>query len=349
MPLSEDVARFIEHVKATSNSRRTHAAYSYDLRDFARFAGRLEVRQLSQITVDHLHRYSAYRANGEGGRDSPASLHRRLAVIRSLLAWYVRSGLLNRNVAECIDLPKRPRRLPRVLTREEVEHLLAAVPLVGLIGRRDRAMMELLYSSGMRVSEALSILDDDFETNNGTLLINGKGAKERICFLSERAAEAVRHWRQVRTEHLSFHGLSSPYLFVGQRGEPLSASSARDTFRRACIAAGMVGRASPHTLRHSFATHMLEGGADLRVVQEMLGHGSIATTERYTHVSTGRMREVYLRAHPTAGVATVVPPPVRDPPPATAPADQAVDQPHRKWAVLRGDGGSAPTPGAAST
>jgi len=312
MPLAEDVAHFLDSVKAKSQSPRTHVAYAYDLKCFLAWTKSQGVDQLEGITVEHLRHYSVFRTNGVGGHDSPASLHRRLSVIRSLLTFYVRSARLPRNVADCIDLPRRPRRLPRVLTRVEVEHLLNCIPADGFIGARDRATMELLYASGMRISEALSVTEDAFRVNDGSLLIRGKGGKERVVFLSERAAEAIRAWRQLRAERLAFINRQSAFLFIGARGEPLSSSSAREMLRRACLQAGMRGRASPHTLRHSFATHLLEGGADLRVVQELLGHATLATTERYTHVTPQRLREVYLRAHPTAGG----PPP----PPLPAPA-----------------------------
>jgi len=317
----DDVERFLSALRARTQSVRTHQAYSDDLKDFTAFLARQGVGSIDAIRLEHLHQFADFRTNGEGGRDSQNSLIRRLSVIRGFLGFHVKIGTINRNVGHDMDLPKRPVRLPKVLAKDEVDRLLEGVPGRGFVALRDRALLELLYATGMRIAEAIS-LPVDAVLADGSLRVVGKGNKERLCFISRRAVAAVERWLPERAARLQALRVESNHLFVGASGTAISTSSGREAVRRACIGAGLSGRASPHTLRHSFATHLIDGGADIRVVQELLGHASIATTQIYTHVSADRLRRVYDQAHPSG---TPRPPP--PPPPTTA------ERP--RWTVLR--------------
>ncbi len=296
----EDVERFLSALRARTHSVRTHRAYADDLKDFAAFLVRSGVVSIADLKLEHLHRFAEFRTNGEGGRDSQNSLIRRLSVIRGFLAFHVKIGTINRNVGHDMDLPKRPTRLPKTLAKDEVEQLLEGVPGRGFVALRDRALLELLYATGMRIAEAIS-LPVGAVLADGSLRVIGKGNKERLCFVSRRAVAAVKLWLPERSARLEALQIQSHQLFIGASGTPISTSSGREAVRRACIGAGLAGRASPHTLRHSFATHLLDGGADIRAVQELLGHASIATTQIYTHVSADRLRRVYDLAHPSGG------------------------------------------------
>ena len=279
----------------------TISAYRADLTDFADARG--TSRDWS-TGPDAALRYLAARTRRGRRTDpglAPTSLRRRAAAIKGFYRFAFGEGLIGLDVAAHLDLPRMPRLLPDTLTAAETERLLAAPGTEAVL---DRALLELLYAAGLRVSEALRLDLEDISLDGAFVRVIGKGDRERLVPVGEVALDAIRTWlegtrRLIVTEHHVQPVRGGP-LFVGRSGKRLARQQAWTMVKRAAASAGLAGRVSPHTLRHSFATHLLEGGADLRIVQELLGHASISTTQLYTHVTGERIREVYARAHPRA-------------------------------------------------
>ena len=287
-------------------SPATVRAYGSDLADFA--ASRGTTAEWAS-GPEPAQRYLAARTRRGRRLDpglAPTSLRRRAAAIRSFYRFAFGEGLIPRDVAANLELPRQPRLLPETLTVAEVERLLdAAGPADPANPRlRDRVLLELLYAAGLRISEALGLDMDDLSLDGAFLRVVGKGDKERLVPIGDVAVEALRVWvRGPRAALLARHHVAPVRggpLLLGSRGLRWRRQQAWAAVKRAAGAAGLSDRVSPHTLRHSFATHLLEGGADLRIVQELLGHASISTTQLYTHVTGERIREVYARAHPRA-------------------------------------------------
>ncbi len=301
----EDYLTFLRVERGLSPA--TLRAYRADLDDFA--AARGTARDWAR-GPDAAVRYLAART--KRGRPSdpglaPTSLRRRAAAIRGFYKFAFGDGLIPVDVAAHLELPRMPRLLPETLTVEEVERLLEASgaeddPVSGRL--RDRALVELLYASGLRISEALGLDREDLSLDGAFVRVIGKGDKERLVPVGDVALVVLDRWIRGPRTALLAEGHVQPLrggpLFLGDRGRRLARQQAWSAVKRAAAAAGLVDRVSPHTLRHSFATHLLEGGADLRIVQELLGHASISTTQLYTHVTGERIREVYARAHPRA-------------------------------------------------
>jgi integrase/recombinase XerD len=238
---------------------------------------------------------------------APTSLRRRAASIRGLYRFAYGEGLIAVDVAARLDLPRQTRLLPETLTVDDVERLLeaAADPEASAVaGLRARALLELLYAAGLRISEALRLDREDLLLEAGTVRVIGKGDRERLVPVGDVAVEWLRQWIDEGRPELLAVGHVAPSrggpLFLGDRGRRLARQQGWATVKAAAQRAGLAERVSPHTLRHSFATHLLEGGADLRIVQELLGHASISTTQLYTHLTGERIRAVYARAHPRA-------------------------------------------------
>ncbi len=235
----------------------------------------------------------------------PSSLRRRAASVRGFYRFAFGEGLIAVDVASRLDLPRQPRLLPETLSVEETVRLLEAAGDGSTPrGCRDRALLELLYAAGLRISEALRLDREDLSLEGGFVRVIGKGDRERLVPVGEVAVDWLgRYVTDVRPGWLA-HSHVAPArggpVFLTERGLRLARQQAWATVKRAAAAAGLGDRVTPHTLRHSFATHLLEGGADLRVVQELLGHASISTTQLYTHLTGERIREVYARAHPRA-------------------------------------------------
>ncbi|MEO5885623.1 MAG: tyrosine recombinase, partial [Candidatus Limnocylindrales bacterium] len=229
------------------------------------------------------------------------SLRRRAAALKGFYRFAYGEGLIEVDVASHLDLPRQSRRLPDTLAVDEVVRLLDAA---AARGPRDRALLELLYAAGLRVSEAIGLDREDLSVDGAFVRVIGKGDKERLVPIGEEALDALAAWIEGPREDLLVRHHVRPLrggpLFLGDRGRRLARQQAWGVVTGAAAAAGLVGKVSPHTLRHSFATHLLEGGADLRVVQELLGHASISTTQLYTHLTGERIRDVYRRAHPRA-------------------------------------------------
>ena len=286
-----DVERFLL-LLAARRSPRTVDAYRRDLASLARSCG----GNVGTATVDDLERWLAsMRAEGL----APSTLARRVSAVRTYFRHLDLIGVRADNPAAAIKLPRRGRGLPRVLSPAETERLIEAATGSSPRTLRDRALVELLYGAGLRVSEAVGLEKGAIDLEARIVRVLGKGGKERLVPLGRPAAEATRRYLALGRPHLDRR--YRPDLFLNARGGALTRAGAFLILRRLAEKAGLEpGRVHPHLLRHSFATHLLEGGADLRSVQEMLGHADLGTTERYTHVSDRRRREVYFDAHPHA-------------------------------------------------
>ncbi len=238
----------------------------------------------------------------EGAVDRPAlsaaSAARAVSAVRGLHRFALREGLCPTDPARGVSPPTRARRLPKALDVSTVERLLA-VPDSGPLGLRDRALLEFLYGTGARISEAVGAAIDDLDLADGTVLLHGKGGRTRLVPVGGYARAAVDAYLVRARPGLAAAGQGTPAVFLNARGGPLSRQGAWGILRRSAERAGATG-VSPHSLRHSYATHLLDGGADVRVVQELLGHASVTTTQVYTLVTVDRLREVYATAHPRA-------------------------------------------------
>jgi integrase/recombinase XerD len=281
----------------------TIRAYRGDLTDFRRALDgpRSDAWERS---ADPAVRYLAARSRrGQRGVSglAPTSLRRRAAALKGFYRFAYGEGLIEVDVASHLDLPRQSRRLPDTLDVDDVERLLEAASTGGV---RDRALLELLYAAGLRVSEAIGLDREDLSLDGAFVRVIGKGDRERLVPIGDEALDWLTTWidgdRAVLLARHHVDPVRGGPLFLGDRGRRLARQQAWAAVARAARGAGLAGRVSPHTLRHSFATHLLEGGADLRVVQELLGHASISTTQLYTHVTGERIRDVYRRAHPRA-------------------------------------------------
>ncbi len=297
MPGADLVIGFLEALQSErAASRHTIAAYRHDLGDFVAFLAAQHVR-LGAARPDHVVAYlERLRARGL----KPASVARRLSALRGWLRHLVREGHLRRDPTEHIERPRSSRPLPRTLSRELTEALVESPDVATPSGVRDRALLEALYATGMRASECLGLRPEDVNFNAGYVICTGKGRKQRLVPLGAEASTwMARYLKEVRPLHTRRR--DSGRLFVNPTGRPLSRQSLWTIVRRAAVAAGVRRRVSPHVLRHSFASHLLEGGADLRAVQTMLGHADISTTQIYTHLPSAALRRMYDRFHPRAG------------------------------------------------
>jgi site-specific recombinase XerD len=291
-------------------AKRTCRAYAVDLGQFARWAharGRIP----ADVDVRDVRRYVA--GLSEAGA-APASTARKLAAIRGLFSSQREHGLIAGNPADLIATPRQPSRLPRVLKASEVARLLESIPGPTHAGRhqaaavppalelRDRAMFELAYACGLRAEEVVSLGLDDVDWDGEQLRVEGKGRKTRYVPVGELAMVALRDYRVPREREWRAHTAreSGGPLVLSKSGRRLSTSDVRRRLRKWTGRVGIAGGASPHTLRHSFATHLLDGGADLRSIQELLGHASVSTTQVYTRVESARLKSAYARSHPRA-------------------------------------------------
>jgi len=288
-------------------SERTVRAYRSDLDRFATFwerdfgAGSATSTPLAH--VDSL-AVRSYLASLHRARLASRSLARHLSTLRSFFRWACREGHLEKNPARALPSPRLPRTLPRAMTLPDTERLLTAEE-DGPFPERDRALFELLYATGLRVSEAAGLDLEDVDFTARVLRVVGKGNKERIAPFGEEAGDALAAYLPARGERRRGSRAAEADddgepLFVNSRGGRLTTRSMARLLKRRLRAAGLPAEISPHALRHSFATHLLEAGADLRAIQELLGHASLSTTQKYTHLDAARLKEVYRRAHPKA-------------------------------------------------
>ncbi|PZQ87746.1 MAG: site-specific tyrosine recombinase XerD [Leifsonia xyli] len=306
MPAAElrrELDRYLRHVEIERGlSKNTAAAYRRDLTAFLAALAERGVADAAALDTDAVRGYLVSLREREKPL-SATSTARVISSIRGFTRFLVEEGLLPRDPAEELVAPKLPRRLPKALTLEQVSALLAATDGDDPVRMRDKALLELLYATGARVSEAVALDVDDLVGADGTpelIRVLGKGDKQRIVPVGSYARAAVEAYLVRARPLLAAGGRSTPALFLGARGGRLSRQNAWLIIRGAAERAGLTVDVSPHSLRHSFATHLLGGGADVRVVQELLGHASVATTQLYTHVTIDGLRDVYQQTHPRA-------------------------------------------------
>ncbi len=274
-------------------SERTVESYRRDLEQFAAYLAPKKVSP-EAATADDIREFLA------AGAWQPASRARKAAAIRSFYRRRVLLGLASTDPSSSLPAPRLDSNLPRTLTVDEVERLLAA-PKATPAGLRDRALLETIYGAGLRASEAVALRLQDIDLDVGFVRVLGKGDKERVVPLGRKAVQAIRSYNERGRPYLGGAGvLKSPELFLNARGRRLSRQGLHQLIKRYARTAGLPDDVSAHTLRHSFATHLLEGGADLRAVQEMLGHADLSTTQIYTHISAAHLQKIYREAHPRA-------------------------------------------------
>jgi integrase/recombinase XerC len=292
------VDRFVATLgDARDASPHTLRAYSKDLDQLLSVLGELGLERAEDVRPRHLRRYLA-RLDAEGL--ARATIQRKLSAARSLFRMLVDEGRLDLHPATGLRQRRSSRHLPKALGLEEIEALLSAPDQTKADGRRDRALLELVYSAGTRAAETVGIDLGDLDLGRGLVRVRGKGRKERLAPLGSHAVRAVQDYLDDPERPRPLTG-SERALFLNRKGGRLTTRSLQRVVEKQALAAGLRRRPTPHTLRHSFATHLLDAGADLRSVQELLGHENLVTTQIYTHISLDQLRKVYEKAHPRAG------------------------------------------------
>ncbi|HET9180854.1 MAG TPA: tyrosine recombinase XerC [Candidatus Angelobacter sp.] len=291
------IQKFLDYMQAEKSvSAHTLRAYRKELQRFGEYLG----PQIRWKDVDHVF-IRGFLGELHSQGLSKVSVARALAAVRSLYKWLAREGMVQQNPAKLVATPKLPKKLPRVPTMEEMNGLLnSEMPETASFPERDRAIFELLYGCGLRNSELVGIELADIDDANGVILVRGKGKKQRYVPLEGAAAEALKAYRPERQKILHITGRSTRRLLINRRGGPLTTRSVGRIVKQIAIARGMPPDIHPHTLRHAFGTHMLTEGADLRAIQELLGHERLSTTQRYTQLSMSHVMEVYDKTHPRA-------------------------------------------------
>ncbi len=297
--MEEYINNFIDYLRIERNySKNTIGSYLIDISDFKDFLFNMNGKLPTLDDIDYLI-IRSYLANLQGRQLARSTILRKLSSLRSFFKYLYKRGYIKVDPTSNLSSPKLQRKLPDFLELFEIESLLSAPDTNTAIGLRDKAIMELLYSTGMRVGELLSLNLEDLDITNAIVKVRGKGRKERIIPVGRTAIDAIRHYLEVRHELSS--GKHSQALFLSERGNRMPGSiSVRRRIEKYAKEAGIKKKITPHTLRHTFATHMLNAGADLRSVQEMLGHVNLSTTQIYTHLTTERLKKVYEKAHPRA-------------------------------------------------
>lgn len=296
--MRDSIQRFLTYLQVERNSSDyTIKSYREDLTSLMEFLAEEDnsVPHPSKITPLDLRGYVA--ALHEAGY-AKSSISRRLASLRSFFRFAQRDGIVETNPAKPLKNPRPERKLPHFLTTAEVGKLLNAPPLDDSMALRDRAIFEVLYSAGLRVSELVGINDADLDFTTGSVRVAGKGKRERLSPLGSYAVKAIKRWQKIR--QAKKNGSAQVPLFVNKFGNRITTRSIGRMVEKYLLLTGLDRRTSPHTLRHSFATHLMDNGADIRSVQELLGHKSLVTTQIYTHVSTAGLKEIYEKAHPRA-------------------------------------------------
>jgi integrase/recombinase XerC len=308
------VRQFLDYLKLEKHfSDYTVKSYGADLIQFSQFlnaeiGGRapapgadIDERQIKCDTLT-IREFLNYLY---GQNYTKSTTARKLATLRSFYKFLVRRGSVSVNPLSTIRTPKQEKRLPKCLDLEQVQKLLEAPGDADLLSARDKAMLEVLYSSGIRVSELVELEMSDLDLQEGVLRVRGKGRKDRLTPIGSQAIKALQRYFELRSVDARCQGPDSHRVFLNKHGESLSTRSVRRKLDKYLLSAGLDPGISPHTLRHSFATHLLNNGADLRSVQELLGHQSLSTTQIYTHLTTQRMKDVYDSAHPRAKEDTI--------------------------------------------
>ncbi|MFA6002170.1 MAG: tyrosine recombinase XerC [Thermoleophilia bacterium] len=293
--------RYLASLNQLGNSQKTVVAYRRDCRHFLRYVARDGREFPKEIDYRFLRRYAAHMANAKYEK---SSISRKLSAVRGLFRFCRSEGLLEYSPADSLNSPKLPKKLPVVLRPSEVESFLEAIETRKPLGLRDRAIFELMYSCGLRSEEVINVKMSDLDFEQEEIRVTGKGDKTRILPVGEVAIHAIREYLKKGRPDLVSEGEDGAgevdALFLSSRGNQLGTSDIRRRTTKYVRMAAVKTRTSSHVFRHCFATHLLEGGADLRAVQELLGHASISTTQRYTHVSGAHLRRVYENSHPRA-------------------------------------------------
>lgn len=291
------IERFIHYLAVERGlAQNTLDSYQRDLNNYVEFLTRSNIRDLNQTRRANI---IAYLADLQRKGRATSTISRNLASLRSFYGFLIRDGLIDSDPTNNLESPKIEKRLPKVLTVQEVEALLEGPDLGDVCGLRDKAMLELLYATGIRVSELVALNLSDVNLNMGFLKCFGKGSKERIIPLGTMALTTVSDY-VMRARVKLLRNQEEESLFLNHHGQRLSRQGFWKIIKKYATSATIEKEITPHTLRHSFATHLLENGADLRAVQEMLGHADISTTQIYTHLTKSRLKEVYAKTHPRA-------------------------------------------------
>ncbi len=298
--MDKAIPKFLRFLKVERNaSELTIKSYREDLESLVDYLGDSRDRAPAPDDITPLQLRDFVAALHEASY-APSSISRRLASLRSFYRYAQREGLASTNPAKPLRNPRRQRKLPHFLTTQEIGKLLAAPPRDQALGLRDRAILETMYSAGLRVSELVGVNESDLDFAEGLVRVRGKGKRERLAPLGRYAVRALQRWLAVRQlSSKQKRGDTAP-VFVNKFGDRITTRSVARMLEKYLKLTGLDLRTSPHTLRHSFATHLLDSGADIRSVQELLGHKSLITTQIYTHVSTAGLREAYQKAHPRA-------------------------------------------------
>jgi integrase/recombinase XerC len=300
--MTEHVAEFLRHLGLEKNaSDYTVKSYREDLTQAADYFRKAGVTSATRLTSRQVRAYLAWLHDQSYAKTTIA---RRLASLRSWFRFLCRQGVLAKNPGVGLRGPRHEKRLPHFLTEKESEKLLSAPGSTGPLGLRDRALLETLYSGGLRVSEVVGLNLDDVDADAGIVKVRGKGKRERLAMLGPPSIAALADWLDARPAIVAGARKSGAAVFVNQRGARLTTRSVGRLVRKYLTQTGLDPRTTPHTLRHSFATHLLDNGADIRSVQELLGHRNLTTTQVYTHVTTNRLQEAYRAAHPRATAKT---------------------------------------------
>ena len=287
---------FINYLRATkTKSENTTKAYAEDLSQFLEYLKEKKLSEPVLINVNHLH-IRGFLAYLTDRKLSKRTIARKLSTLRSFYKYLTVEGLTKQNVAKAVHAPKTSKRLPLFLYPQEIEALLSA-PNNDILGIRDRAILELLYATGMRVGELVSLKTSDINFGANFIVVFGKGSKERIVFFGQKAAESLEEYLKKSRPYL-VKNIECDSLFLNKNGTTLSDRSVRRIIDKYVKSEALNNDISPHTIRHTFATHMLNNGADLKTVQELLGHSSLSTTQIYTHVTKDRLKEVYDKTFP---------------------------------------------------
>ena len=287
--------QFLRVLRERNASAHTIKSYAGDLENFANYVGARDWNSIDHVAI------RGFLSRLYEKRLSKASMARSLAAVRSLYRWLSQEGVVEQNPAKLVSTPKLPKKLPRVPTIEEMNAVLdGAMPEVAAFPERDRLLLELLYGCGIRNSELTGINVDDIRTSAEAILIRGKGKKERYVPFGGSAASALREYLPTRQRIIAETKKTTPALLINQRGGRLTVRSVGRIVKKIAVAKGLSPDVHPHTLRHAFGTHMLEEGADLRAIQEMLGHERLSTTQRYTQLSMKHVLAVYDQTHPRA-------------------------------------------------
>ncbi|MFE0026391.1 site-specific tyrosine recombinase XerD [Amycolatopsis sp. NPDC059021] len=301
--VADAIAAYLDHLTVErGTARNTLDSYARDLRRYAAHLDNAGVTGFADVTSAHITAFgAALREGDEEHRPLAASsAARALVAVRGLHKFAYADGITEHDPAREVRPPTPAKRLPKALPVADVLRLLETPPPDGERPLRDRALLELLYSTGARISEAVGLDVDDIDEAERTVLLDGKGGKQRLVPIGRPALAALDAYLVRARPALAAHGRGTPAMFLNARGSRLSRQSAWQVLKDTAERAGISAAVSPHTLRHSFATHLLEGGADVRVVQELLGHASVTTTQVYTLVTVNTLREVYATAHPRA-------------------------------------------------